>query len=54
LSKLLKIDCEGVAVAKRSKAPDCEPRSEVVGSIPGHASNFSTPEKLGLGNNDLQ
>jgi len=29
---------------ERSKAPDSEHRSKVVGSIPVHPSNFSTPD----------
>jgi len=31
-------------VAERSKTPGWESRSKVVGSIPRHASNSSTPE----------
>jgi len=30
----------GVFMSEKSKAPDCESRSKVVGPIPGHTSNF--------------
>jgi len=45
LSEMLKIQIKKwITVAERSKAPDREPRSMVVGLISGHPRNFSTPD----------